>query len=91
MTLNKNSILGHEARMHQANAPESSAGLVSCPEHGAGYISNSDRFHSDTSGEEYQLRMANYQRNQQAIQYRRNKVCFYKTIPILVSMCASTH
>lgn len=66
--------VGHEARVHQANAPDGgSAGLVTCPEGAAGYISNSDRFHTDTSGEEYQNRMANYQRNQQSIAYRRNQ------------------
>jgi hypothetical protein len=39
--------------MHKENSHETSAGLVSCVENGAGYISNADRFHTDTSGEEF--------------------------------------
>ena len=38
------------------NAPEHTSGLTSCPEGAAGYLSNSDRFHSDTVGEEYAIR-----------------------------------
>ena len=47
-----------------------SAGLTSLPETAAGYISNSDRFHSDTAGEEYDLRMEKLRREKAAIQYR---------------------
>ena len=71
-----NARVGHEARMHQANAPSSSAGLTACVEHGAGYLSNADRFHSDTSGEEYLLRQENIRRTKNAVAFRKNQVCF---------------
>lgn len=67
------SRVGHEAKMQRENAPESSAGLVSCVESGAGYLSNSDRFHSDTSGEEYEVRMEQYRKKEAAIQFRKNQ------------------
>ena len=44
--------VGYQARMHKANSHENSSGMVSCSENDAGYISNADRFHSDTCGEE---------------------------------------
>ena len=43
---------GWQARMHQKNAPETTAGLTSCRPGDEGYLSNSDRFHSDTVGEQ---------------------------------------
>ncbi len=48
--------VGHAARLHNANAPENTSMLTSCRPGDAGYVSNSDRFHTDTSGEEYQSR-----------------------------------
>lgn len=45
--------VGFQARMNKMNSHDTSAGLTSCVENGAGYLSNADRFHSDTAGEEY--------------------------------------
>jgi len=47
--------VGFSARMHQKNAPATSAMLTQFEKGGAGYISNSDRFHTDTAGEELQV------------------------------------
>ena len=65
--------VGHEARLHQANAPANSSLLTSCVADGAGYISNADRFHSDTSGEEYAARQEALQKKNRAIEFRRNQ------------------
>ena len=59
--------------MHQKNAPKTAAGLVSFEVGGAGYMSNSDRFHSDTAGEEFQQRQVDAKKRLDAIEYRRNK------------------
>jgi hypothetical protein len=59
--------------MHQQNAPETSALLTSCKSGAAGYLSNSDRFHTDVVGEEFALRQEQLQRRYQANEYRRNK------------------
>ena len=48
--------------MHQQNAPENSSLLTSCTQGAAGYLSNSDRFHTDTTGEEYELRQKQIER-----------------------------
>jgi hypothetical protein len=72
-----NARVGLEARMHQQNAPSSSAGLTSCVEHGAGYLSNSDRFHSDTCGEEYLLRQEKIRRAKETVEWRKKQVCLY--------------
>ena len=69
-----NARVGHEARMHQLNAPATSAGLTSCVEHGAGYLSNADRFHSDTSGEEFLARQEAIRRTKETIAFRKNQV-----------------
>jgi hypothetical protein len=66
--------VGFEARIHQANAPANSSLLTSCMSEGAGYISNADRFHSDTAGEEYAARHEALQKKNRAIEYRRNQV-----------------
>jgi hypothetical protein len=81
--------VGHEAKMQRENAPETSAGLVACVESGAGYLSNADRFHSDTSGEEYQLRMEQYRKKEAAIQFRKNQVNLNSTNLIFHSMVSS--
>ena len=60
--------------MQRENAPETSAGLTTCVDGGAGYISNPDRFHSDTAGEEQQRRMEQLAKKQRAIEFRRNQV-----------------
>ena len=66
--------VGHEARLHQANAPPTSAMLTSCPTSAAGYISNSDRFHSDTAGDERELREETLHKKNRAIEFRRNQI-----------------
>eukprot|EP01041_Mallomonas_annulata_P013127 gene13127-27745_t len=68
-----NERVGAAARMNQINSHESSAGLVSCVENGAGYISNADRFHSDTSGEEYLRRQEENNKKQRALEFRKNQ------------------
>jgi hypothetical protein len=59
--------------MHQQNAPETSALLTSCKPGAVGYLSNSDRFHTDTVGEEFALRQESIQRRYEANDYRRNQ------------------
>ena len=65
---------GWEAKMQRENQPATSAGLTSCPENAAGYISNMDRFHSDTAGEEYELRKEKLRKEKDAIAFRKNKM-----------------
>lgn len=69
-----NQRVGFQARMHQQNAPETSALLTSCSAGAAGYMSNSDRFHTDTVGEEYAVRQALVERQKQAAEFRRGQV-----------------
>jgi len=66
--------VGHQARMQQANAPDSTSGLTSCSTDAAGYISNAERFHTDTAGEEYQQRQIQIAKKKQAEDFRRNQV-----------------
>ena len=66
--------VGHEARINQANAPSNSSQLTSCVSEGAGYISNADRFHGDTAGEEYAARQEAVQKKNRALEFRRNQV-----------------
>ena len=66
--------VGYEARMHRQNAPDTVDGLTSCAPSGAGYISNSERFHSDTAGEEREQRMDKYQRQREINDFKRNQV-----------------
>mmetsp|Transcript_33794 Transcript_33794/g.74419 ORF Transcript_33794/g.74419 Transcript_33794/m.74419 type:complete len:233 (-) Transcript_33794:191-889(-) len=76
VSLEKNRInqrVGWQARMHRQNAPETSALLTSCTSGAAGYLSNSDRFHTDTVGEEYALRQEGIQRKLLAADFRRNQ------------------
>lgn len=64
--------VGFAARMQRENAPATSAGLTTCVENGAGYISDADRFHSDTSGEEFMLRQEMQRKKEAAIEFRKN-------------------
>jgi len=41
--------------------------LTSCVDNGAGYLADADRFHTDTSGEEYLKRQEQYQRSAHTI------------------------
>ena len=65
---------GWEARLHRMNAPETSALLTSCTQGAAGYISNSDRFHTDVVGEEFAIRQELIVRKAKAAEFRRNQV-----------------
>lgn len=69
-----NQRVGINARIQRANAPDSSADLTSCSTDGAGYISNSDRFHSDTCGDELSKRNHEIRTRNRAIEFRKNKV-----------------
>ncbi len=69
-----NQRVGWQARMHHQNAPENSAMLTSCPTNAAGYLSNADRFHTDTAGDEYASRQEQYRKKQAADDFRRNMV-----------------
>jgi hypothetical protein len=62
--------VGWQAKQQRENAPSTSAGLTACPEGAAGYLSNSDRFHSDTAGEEFDQRKEKLRREKEAIAYR---------------------
>jgi len=65
---------GWQARMHQKNAPETTAGLTSCRPNDEGYLSNADRFHSDVAGEEFELRQEALRKQQQGMLFRREKM-----------------
>lgn len=62
---------GWEARMHQKNAPETTSGLTSCRPGDEGYLSNADRFHSDTVGEQYRERQETSVKRNAAHNFRR--------------------
>jgi len=57
--------VGAAARMYQANLNPEGVGITALPQDAAGFLSDADRFHSDTSGEEYLRRQAAIQRKQQ--------------------------
>ena len=60
--------------MHKQNAPETTALLTSCPANAAGYLSNADRFHTDTAGDEYEARLEQKRKQEAAKDFRRNMV-----------------
>lgn len=69
-----NQRVGHEARMHQANAPTHTSGLTSCESaDAAGYITDANRFHSDTAGEEYLRRQADIERKKKIFENKRQQ------------------
>lgn len=55
------------------NAPETSAGLTSLQSNAAGYISDADRFHTDTVGEAYHERQVEIEKKKRAEEYRRQQ------------------
>mmetsp|Transcript_18723 Transcript_18723/g.24720 ORF Transcript_18723/g.24720 Transcript_18723/m.24720 type:complete len:229 (+) Transcript_18723:49-735(+) len=57
--------VGNEARIYQANINPAGIGLTELPQEAAGFLSDADRFHSDTSGEEYLKRKAATERKTQ--------------------------
>jgi hypothetical protein len=63
---------GWQARMHRENAPENSSLLTSCSVGAAGYISNSDRFHTDVVGEEMAVRQDEQRKRLAAQEFRRH-------------------
>lgn len=81
-----NQRVGWQARMHKANAPETSSLLTSCSTGAAGYISNSDRFHTDTVGEEYMIRQEHIKKKQAADDFRRNMVS-HPSLPLPPAPC----
>ena len=87
VALEKNRIkqrTGFAARIHNANAPETSAGLTSCVTGGAGYLSNSDRFHTDVVGEEYANRMQEMEKKKQVAEFKRKVVSLNLFEPLFV-------
>ena len=66
--------VGWQAKLHQKNAPEHTSMLTSCAVGSAGYLSNSDRFHSDTVGEEYALRQEALAKQMKVQEFKRNMV-----------------
>ena len=67
------SRVGFAARMHQKNAPKTSAMLTQFEKGGAGYLSNADRFHTDVAGEERLVRKEKYRKELEGLNFRRNK------------------
>ena len=65
--------VGFSARMNKLNAPATSSMLTSLKVGDAGYIANSDRFHTDTTGEFRQEREHQYEKRTNAAEFRRNK------------------
>jgi hypothetical protein len=65
--------VGYQARMHNMNAPKTSAMLTSLHPGDAGYIANSDRFHTDTVGEFREERQNNHEKQLQIASFRRTK------------------
>jgi hypothetical protein len=41
---------------------------------GAGYLTDAERFHSDTAGEEYARRQEELRRKERAVEFRRHQV-----------------
>jgi hypothetical protein len=64
---------GWQARMHQKNCPETTAGLTMCRPGDEGFLSDSDRFHSDVAGEEFNLRAEQAQKSREAQVFRRDR------------------
>jgi hypothetical protein len=61
---------GPQARIYRENAPGPEG--LTCPlQNAAGYLADADRFHSDVSGEELQLRQQKYERSQQIYENKR--------------------
>jgi len=50
--------------MYRENAPKNPSELLSLQPNAAGFLADADRFHSDTAGEEYLKRKADYSRKQ---------------------------
>ena len=63
---------GLSAKLYRENAPQDSMGLT-CPEpQAAGFLADADRFHTDTSGEEFLARKAKHEEKQ--LQYDQKRV-----------------
>ena len=64
---------GWQARMHQKNCPETTAQLTQCRAGDEGYMSNSERFHSDVAGEEFRMRAEKYKKSKEAQIFKRER------------------
>lgn len=64
---------GWQARMHQKNCPETTFGLTSCRPGDEGFMSDSDRFHSDVAGEEFNKRAEKSKKAHEAQLFRRER------------------
>lgn len=64
---------GYQARMHQKYAPTHSSQLTSSEPGSVGFLSDADRFHSDTAGEEKLLRDRAVTRRRQVIETLRKR------------------
>ncbi|CAN0137362.1 unnamed protein product [Ascophyllum nodosum] len=62
---------GHAAKMYRENVPPEGVSLTGCTPEAAGFITDSDRFHSDTVGEERFRRKAQHERHVQINANRR--------------------
>ena len=64
---------GWQARMHQKNCPETTAQLTQCRAGDEGFMSNSERFHSDVAGEEFRMRAEKYKKSKEAQIFKRER------------------
>lgn len=64
---------GWQARMHQKNCPETTAGLTQCRAGDEGFMSDSERFHSDVAGEEFRVRAEKYKKLKEAQIFKRDR------------------
>ncbi|KAJ1446390.1 hypothetical protein M885DRAFT_546770 [Pelagophyceae sp. CCMP2097] len=62
---------GYEAKMYRENAPTSAMGLLVPETDAAGFLSDADRFHTDTSGEEFLARKMKYESKQASYAQKR--------------------
>jgi hypothetical protein len=64
---------GWQARIHQKNCPETTAQLTQCKPGDEGFLSDSERFHSDVAGEEFRLRADKYRKANEAQIFKRER------------------
>mmetsp|Transcript_2966 Transcript_2966/g.5676 ORF Transcript_2966/g.5676 Transcript_2966/m.5676 type:complete len:231 (-) Transcript_2966:64-756(-) len=64
---------GLAAKMYRENAPENPSDLLTLQSNAAGFLADADRYHSDTAGEEFQIRKKAYDRKQEIYNNTRIK------------------
>jgi hypothetical protein len=64
---------GHQAKMYRENLPPEGVSLTEAHPGAVGFISDADRFHTDTVGEELQNRMAEHEKKLRATEFRRSQ------------------